>query len=157
MEGLLAYGESDSESEQPSTSVTEPKQSTPALSTSASIAAGAPQSSSKLKPTVELPSAASLLGGASSSGLGLSSLTGAKRRHSQVTKAMTSGSQSKVTRPPAGSGTAFQRQRSTAQMLLPPQLRGRSNVVTEDLDRLFTKRKEANTTPDKGRFESAGT
>eukprot|EP00195_Chlamydomonas_chlamydogama_P007949 CAMPEP_0202897540 /NCGR_PEP_ID=MMETSP1392-20130828/6277_1 /ASSEMBLY_ACC=CAM_ASM_000868 /TAXON_ID=225041 /ORGANISM="Chlamydomonas chlamydogama, Strain SAG 11-48b" /LENGTH=174 /DNA_ID=CAMNT_0049583213 /DNA_START=32 /DNA_END=556 /DNA_ORIENTATION=- len=33
------------------------------------------------------------------------------------------------------------RSSSGSSALLPPQLRGRSNVVTEDLDRLFTKRK----------------
>lgn len=147
MDALQGYGSSsDSEQEpsQPDSGAARQPQAEQAAQQSlrqpTSRIAPAPQPQAAVG-VMNLPSAADLFGGAGSSvsttPAGLRAAGGAVHKRQQP-HGLRPGQQQppKAQKGPAGGRPS----RGGAGALVPPQLRGRANVVTEDLDRLFTKK-----------------
>ncbi|CAL8471235.1 g10777 [Coccomyxa elongata] len=153
MEGLGDYGDTDSEDEQPSTSAAPSANTTGASTVQRSMAqsstadlAGGHSRHGEAVTTHKLPSAADLL-----AGKGLDSLRagpgsprppGPKRGQPSAAPGRhlpppVSGKQARI----GMASTATDARRSSSSPFLPPQLKGRPNVVTEDLDKMGLKLK----------------
>ncbi|BDA46623.1 hypothetical protein COCOBI_09-0750 [Coccomyxa sp. Obi] len=159
MEGLGDYGDTDSEDEQPSTSAAPSANSTgrehaagastvqrSMAQSSPANSAGAQSQHANTVTTQKLPSAADLL-----AGKGLDSLragpggprpAGPKRGQPSAApgRHLPPQASGKLARTGAASSTTDAR-RSSSSPFLPPQLKGRPNVVTEDLDKMGLKLK----------------
>jgi len=101
-------------------------------------------------PSIRLPDAADLLGGSmhagssNSSGMGdastVSSIMATSRKRPQLNGSAHALHHTKI--PRGNSAPSRTRSENTGGALVPPQLRGRSNVATEDLDKLFVNRQQ---------------
>ncbi|CAK0785734.1 hypothetical protein CVIRNUC_008945 [Coccomyxa viridis] len=147
MEGLAQYGDSDSDNEQLHCSV--PGSSVPGTDKRANsqsqVRHGARQDQSMIVPVPEaLPSAAALLsqGGISSMHAGDPPTFKRGAPSSAAGRQQGAfGAQKPARRGAAASVTQGRNGAAGANPFLPPQLKGRANVVTEDLDKMGVKRK----------------
>jgi hypothetical protein len=147
MDALLGYGSSsDSEADQ-----SRGFDSAPPLQSTQQAQGALPQPSHDAQPPkpassgLKLPSASELFGSPSSQALkttpvGLRAAGGAVQKRQQP-GGLRAGQpqQPKVQQLAAG----VRAKRGGSGALVPPQLRGRANVVTEDLDRLFTRKAQS--------------
>ncbi|KAK9806369.1 hypothetical protein WJX72_011795 [[Myrmecia] bisecta] len=153
MDGLVDYSDSSADdSDSPAEPRVKPaltfqpepsQQGQTAIATAEQSSATQNKAEQSLAPRTLLPDAATLLsGGLNSSVQGpASGLTGVKRPQHQMTGAAARPMQAaqRTGKSPPGRAAV-----APSGLLLPPQLRGRSNVVTEDLDRLFAQKRKLN-------------
>ncbi|CAL5228186.1 g11269 [Coccomyxa viridis] len=149
MEGLTQYGDSDSDQEQQNSSA--PSAGLPGTGRNGDAEDAipsvqpVPQSMGKTTPQA-LPSAAALLsqGGISSMRAGdpptfkrSAPLSSAARLHAAP------GLQKAARRGAASSATQGRSSSAAVSAFLPPQLKGRPNVITEDLDKMGVKKRRS--------------